>query len=48
MVKGLGNNTMIYSWMRNRNTLEFLGILEEMNNPDFKVTNSRPLKVKQD
>jgi len=26
MVKGFGDDTMIYSWMRNRNTLEFIGI----------------------
>ncbi|MFZ4547975.1 MAG: KilA-N domain-containing protein [Bacteroidales bacterium] len=36
MVKGFGDDTMIYSWMRNRNTLEFIGIWEEINNPDFK------------
>ena len=36
MVKNFGDETMIYSWMRNRNTLEFLGIWEEMNNPNFK------------
>ena len=36
MVKGFGDDTMIYSWMRNRNTLEFLGIWEELYNPDFK------------
>ena len=36
MVKNFGDDTMIYSWMRNRNTLEFLGIWEEMNNPNFK------------
>ncbi len=36
MVKGFGDDTMIYSWMRNRNTLEFIGVWEEMNNPDFK------------
>ena len=36
MVKAFGDDTMIYSWMRNRNTLEFLGIWEEMNNPNFK------------
>lgn len=36
MVKSFGDDTMIYSWMRNRNTLEFLGIWEEMNNPNFK------------
>ena len=36
MVKGFGDETMIYSWMRNRNTVEFIGIWEEMNNPNFK------------
>ena len=36
MVKGFGDDTMIYSWMRNRNTLEFIGIWEEMNNSNFK------------
>ena len=36
MVKGFGDDTMIYSWMRKRNTLEFIGIWEEMNNPNFK------------
>jgi hypothetical protein len=36
MVKGFGDDTMIYSWMRNRNTLEFIGIWEELYNPDFK------------
>ena len=36
MAKGFGDDTMIYSWMRNRNTLEFIGIWEEMNNPNFK------------
>lgn len=36
MVRGFGDDSMIYSWMRNRNTLEFIGIWEEMNNPDFK------------
>jgi hypothetical protein len=33
MVKGFGDDTMIYSWMRNRNTLEFIGIWEEMKQP---------------
>ncbi len=36
MVKGFGEDSMIYSWMRNRNTLEFIGIWEELYNPDFK------------
>ncbi|MCH3975110.1 MULTISPECIES: KilA-N domain-containing protein [Bifidobacterium] len=26
----------IKNWMRNRNTIEFLGIWEQLNNPDFK------------
>jgi KilA-N domain len=36
MVKGFGDDSMIYSWMRNRNTLEFIGIWEELHNPAFK------------
>ncbi len=27
---------VIQNWMRNRNTIEFLGIWENLNNPDFK------------
>ncbi len=26
---------LIRNWLRNRNTLEFLGIWERLNNPDF-------------
>ena len=26
---------IIQNWMRNRNTIEFLGIREQLNNPDF-------------
>jgi hypothetical protein len=36
MVRGFGDDTMIYSWMRNRNTLEFISIWEEIHNPEFK------------
>ncbi len=36
MVRGFGDDSMIYSWMRNRNTLEFIGIWEEIHNPHFK------------
>jgi hypothetical protein len=28
---------IIGNWLRNRNTVEFLGIWEQLNNPDFKV-----------
>ncbi|MCK5059292.1 MAG: KilA-N domain-containing protein, partial [Candidatus Aminicenantes bacterium] len=27
---------LIRNWIRNRNTIEFLGIWEQMNNPNFK------------
>jgi hypothetical protein len=36
MVKNYGGDVAIYSWLRNRNTVEFLGIWELLNNPDFK------------
>ncbi len=35
MVKTDGDEQLIYSWLRNRNTVEFLGIWETLNNPDF-------------
>jgi len=25
------------NWLRNRNTIEFLGVWEQIHNPDFKV-----------
>jgi hypothetical protein len=36
MAKKFGDDSLIYNWMRNRNTLEFLGIWEQIHNPDFK------------
>jgi KilA-N domain len=36
MVRSFGDDTMIYSWMRNRNTIEFLGIWEQLYNTGFK------------
>ena len=27
---------VIQNWLRNRNTVEFLGVWEKLNNPDFK------------
>ena len=36
MAKAFGDETLIYSWLRNRNTLEFIGIWVELYNPDFK------------
>ncbi len=36
MVRGDEGSDHIKNWMRNRNTVEFLGLWETMNNPDFK------------
>lgn len=36
MANKFGGDDLIYSWMRNRNTLEFLGIWEQLHNPVFK------------
>lgn len=36
MAKKFGGDDLIYSWMSNRNTLEFLGIWEQIHNPEFK------------
>jgi len=31
---GLRNDDVIRNWLRNRNTVEFLGVWERLNNPD--------------
>ena len=36
MVKRFGDDTVLYGWLRNRNTVEFLGIWEQIHNPAFK------------
>ncbi len=36
MAKKFGDDALIYGWMRNRNTLEFIGIWEQIHNPAFK------------
>lgn len=36
MAKKFGGDDLIYSWMRNRNSVEFLGIWEQLHNPGFK------------
>jgi hypothetical protein len=35
MIKSFGDETIIKNWLRNRNTVEFLGIWEQINNPGF-------------
>lgn len=36
MVKRFGDESILYGWLRNRNTVEFLGIWEQINNSAFK------------
>jgi hypothetical protein len=36
MIKSFGGETILLNWLRNRNTLEFIGIWEQLNNPNFK------------
>lgn len=36
MAKKFGDDVLVYQWMRNRNTVEFLGIWEQIHNPAFK------------
>lgn len=36
MVKRFGDEVILYNWLRNRNTIEFLGIWEQIYNPHFK------------
>ena len=36
IVKGTEGDDHIRNWMRNKNTIEFLGLWEQLNNPNFK------------
>lgn len=44
MVKGEEGVDHIKNWMRNRNTVEFLGLWELMNNEDFKDVEFKTFK----
>jgi hypothetical protein len=35
MVKSFGGDSILYNWIRNRNTIEFIGIWEQIHNPGF-------------
>jgi hypothetical protein len=37
MIKSFGDDSIIKNWLRNRNTVEFLGIWEQLNNPTFNL-----------
>ena len=36
MIRNFGDESILYNWLRNRNTIEFLGIWEQLYNPSFK------------
>ena len=36
IVRSEDGDDYIRNWMRNRNTVEFLGLWEQLNNPNFK------------
>jgi len=37
MAKSAGSDRALHSWLRTKNTIDFLGFWEKLNNPDFKV-----------
>jgi hypothetical protein len=36
IIRPFGNEAILYNWLRNKNTIEFLGLWEKLNNPYFK------------
>lgn len=46
MVKRFGDESVLYGWLRNRNTVEFLGVWERINNPALNLSNSRGLRAR--
>ena len=45
MIKSEEGEDHIRNWMRNKNTIEFLGIWETLNNPDFKGVEFDTFKI---
>ncbi len=41
------SDDLIRNWLRNRNTIEFVGIWERLNNPDFNPVEFDGIKIKQ-
>ena len=49
MVKGFEEGSvLIEKWLRNKNTIEFIGIWEQINNPYFNSPNSGELEMRQE
>lgn len=43
MIKSKDGEFFVKDWLRNRNTLEFLAVWEQMHNPDFNRDGFAPL-----
>jgi len=49
MVKGFENGlALVEKWLRNKDTIEFLGISEEMYNPGFNSTEFGGIKTRRE
>ena len=48
MLKLKDGDFFISDWLRNRNTIEFLGIWEELHNINFNYGEFAIIKIKQD
>ena len=48
MIKAKDGDFFVKDWLRNRNTLEYIGVWESLYNPDFIGANSPQLKVNLD
>ncbi len=46
MIKAKDGDFFVSDWLRNRNTLEFLGIWEKVHNPDFNYGEFAAIKSK--
>lgn len=46
MLKEKDGNFFIPDWLRNRNTIEFLGAWEQLHNPDFNYGGFNIIKSK--
>jgi len=45
MLKAKDGDFFISDWLRNRNTVEFLGVWESVNNPDFNYGEFATIKI---
>jgi len=45
MAKNYGKEDAIKNWMRNKDTIEFLGVWENLNNPDFKQVQLHQIRL---